>query len=204
MKKLLLKTLPALALLAAAAPAQAVDWTLLGDALVTGGTLTLTTAYTADGDAPLNVSGNPAVWIDTLELAAGLPFHALDLLDEAAYEGSLASQSFAVHAGDTLRFNYSFSTQETLFQDRAFMVLNGNLVTLATRSSPAPGTPFTWTFGSSGTATLALGVVDTGDFNGVSRLTLSNLTLTPVPEPASWLLMLAGAGLLARRQLRVR
>ena len=202
MKNLLIKTLPALALLAAAAQAQAADPTLLGDVLAANGTYTLTTAFNADDDAPFNISGSPAAWIDTLELAAGVPFHTLDLPDEPAYEGSLASQTFAVQAGDTLSFSWSFSTQETLFQDQAFVVLNGQLVTLATRGSATPGVhSFSRTFDTGGTVTLAFGVVDTGDFNGVSTLTVSGVTLAPVPEPASWALLLAGAaGLAALRR----
>lgn len=202
--KNLLKTLPALVLATAAAQAHA-DWTLLGDVLATtGGNFTLTTAFNADDDAPFNISGQPAAWIDTLELAAGLPFHALDLTDEPAYEGSLAKQSFTVQAGDTLSFNFSFSTQETLFQDRAFAVVGGQLFTLATRSGSTPGVHgFSHTFASSGTVTLAFGVVDTGDFNGVSTLAVSDVTLAPVPEPAGWALWLAGAaGLAATRRLR--
>jgi opacity protein-like surface antigen len=203
MKNLLLKTLPALALAASATAAQAADPTLLGDVLAAGGSYTLTTAFNADDDAPFNISGSPAAWIDTLELAAGLPFHALDLGDEPAYEGSLVSQSFAVQAGDTLGFSWSFSTQETLFQDQAFVVLNGQLITLATRSNPGTvPAAFSHTFTSSGTATLAFGVVDTGDFNGVSTLAVSNVTLAPVPEPASWLMALAGLGLLSTRLRR--
>jgi MYXO-CTERM domain-containing protein len=205
MKNLLRKTLPALALAAAATAAQAADPTLLGDVLAANGGFTLTTAFNADDDAPFNLSGSPAVWIDTLELAAGLPFHALDLLDEPAYEGSLARQSFAVQAGDILSFSWSFGTQETLFQDRAFVVLNGQLVTLATRGSATPGVQsFSHTFGSSGTATLSFGVVDTGDFNGVSTLTVSSVTLAPVPEPAGWALWLAGVAGLATLRRRAQ
>jgi len=205
MKNLLKTTLPALALLAAT-HAHA-DWTLLGDVVSTaGGSFTLTTAFNADADAPFNLSGSPAAWIDTLEVAAGLPFHALDLPDEPAYEGSLARQTFSVQAGDTLSFNFSFSTQETLFQDRAFAVLDGQLFTLATRSGNTPGVhSFSYTFTSSGSATLAFGVVDTGDFNGVSTLAVSGVTLAPVPEPAGWALWLAGAaGLAALRRMRQR
>jgi hypothetical protein len=205
MKNLLLKTLPALALAAAATAAQAADPTLLGDVLAANGSYTLTTAFNADADAPFNISGSPAAWIDTLELAAGLPFHALDLGDEPAYEGSLVSQTFVVQAGDTLSFSFSFGTQETLFQDQAFAVLNGQLFTLATRASATPGTAtFSHTFASSGTATLAFGVVDTGDFNGVSTLAVSNVTLAPVPEPASWALLLAGAAGLAGLRRRAQ
>lgn len=140
-------------------------------------------------------------------MSAGLAFHALDLPDEPACEGSLAKQTFTVQAGHTLSFNFSFGTQQTaLFQDRAFAVLNGQLFTLATRSASTPGVHgFSHTFTGSGTATLAFfwGGVDTGDFNGVSTLSVSDVSLAPVPEPASWTLWLGGvAGPAALRRVR--
>jgi hypothetical protein len=43
-------------------------------------------------------------------------------------------------------------------------------------------------------------MVDTGDYLGVSTLDVSALQISPVPEPASALLLLAGtAALLSRR-----
>ncbi len=186
----------------AAGPTPA-GWSLLGDALNVAGALTLTTAYT--DETPFNVSGMPAAYIDAVEPAAGVAAYALDGLDEPAYEGSVAAQSFAVQAGDTLSFDWVFTTQETLFQDRAFLVLDGQLITLATRSTaPAGVQGFSHTFGSAGTATLAFGVVDTGDFIGVSQLAVSDLQLAAVPEPATWALWLAAAGVLGACRRRAR
>lgn len=188
----------ALAALLAAAQAHALDWTLLGDVQHTGDALALTTAYDDADEGPFNLSGTAAAWIDQVEAAAGVAQGALDLPDEPAYEGSLARTTFTVAAGDTLSFNWSFSTLETLFQDRAFAVVNGQLFTLATRAGAVPGSgTFSITFASPGTATLALGVVDTGDVLGVSSLNVQNVTLAPVPEPAGWALWLGGAALLA-------
>ena len=188
----------ALAALLAAAQAHALDWTLLGDVQRTGDALALTTAYDDADEGPFNLSGTAAAWIDQVEAAAGVAQGALDLPDEPAYEGSLARTTFTVAAGDTLSFNWSFSTLETLFQDRAFAVVNGQLFTLATRAGAVPGSgTFSITFASPGTATLAVGVVDTGDVLGVSSLNVQNVTLAPVPEPAGWALWLGGAALLA-------
>ncbi|MBL8307823.1 MAG: PEP-CTERM sorting domain-containing protein [Rubrivivax sp.] len=186
----------------AAGPTPA-GWSLLGDTLNASGVLTLTTAYT--DEAPFNVSGAPAAFIDAVEPAAGVAAYALDGADEPAYEGSVASQSFVVQAGDTLSFDWAFTTQETLFQDHAFVVLDGQLITLATRSTaPAGVQGFSHTFSGAGTATLAFGVVDTGDFLGVSQLVVSDVQLAAVPEPATWALWLAGAGLLGAGRRRAR
>lgn len=188
----------ALATLLAAAQAHAIDWTLVGDVQRSGDAVALTTAFNDADEGPFNLSGSPAAWIDQVEAAAGVAPGALDIPDEPAYEGSVARTTFTVAAGDTLSFNWSFATQETLFQDRAFAVVNGQLFTLATRAGAVPGSgSFSITFASPGTATLAVGVVDTGDVLGVSSLSVQNVTLAPVPEPAGWALWLGGAALLA-------
>ncbi len=203
----------ALALLAGTAQAQVstaslAGWTVLGDVVAQAGRLVLTTAYAQPGDAdqPFNLSGNPAVDVAVLEAAAGVPAYALDLPEpEYAREGSLVRQSFAVSAGDTLSFNFSFTTLEDLFQDRAFVVLNGQVLTLATRSAPGvPDTLFSYTFASAGMATLSVGVVDTGDFYGVSTLSVGNLGVTAVPEPATWAMWLGGLVLMGTAVRRHR
>jgi hypothetical protein len=215
MKSLITHLALAAALAAGAAGAQAqattaslAGWTTLGDAVAQAGAISLTTAY-LDGftDQPLNLSGNSAAYISLVEAGAGLPAYALDLaFPDDGQEGSLVAQSFAVAAGDTLSFTWSFSTVEDVFQDHAFAVVNGTLFTLATRSAPGLASQaFSFTFTGAGTATLALGVVDTGDVLGVSTLTLSNLAVTAaVPEPATPLLWLAGLGLLGAAARRRR
>ena len=193
----------ALALLAGGAQAQAnttslAGWTVLGDVIAQAGAIKLTTAY-LDGftDQPQNLSGTSAAYISQVEAAAGVPALALDLPEpEYGEEGSVIAQSFAVAAGSKLTFSWSFSTVEDLFQDRAFAVVNGQIFTLATRSAPGLATQtFSYTFAAAGLAKLALGVIDTGDVLGVSTLSVRNLTVTAVPEPTSWALLLAGLGL---------
>jgi len=175
-------------------------WSVLGDVVAAGGAITLTNAYAMPGDpdAPFNLSGTDAADIAAIEAGAGLPAYALDLSDvEVGTEGSLVSQSFAAQAGDTLSFSWQFTTLETDFEDHAFAVLNGELITLATRSAPtAAAQPFSVVLAQGGTVTLAFGVVDTTDFIGVSSLSVSELVLTPVPEPGPALLWLAGLGVL--------
>jgi hypothetical protein len=204
------KTLAALAAAAAlgAAPlahAQAdtgslAGWSVLGDVVAAGGAITLTNAYAMPGDpdAHFNLSGTGAAGIAAIEAGAGLPAYALDLSDtEVGTEGSLVSQSFAAQAGDRLSFRWQFTTLDADFEDHAFAVLNGELITLATRSAPATAAqPFSIVIAQGGTVTLAFGVVDTTDFIGVSSLGVSDLVLSPVPEPGAALLLLSGLGLL--------
>jgi len=202
-----------LALIGNAAHAQvATDslagWSVFGDAISQAGTITLTTAYLdGDSDQPSNLSGNSAADIGTLEGAAGVAIYGLDLSpEEYGTEGSLVGQSFAAAAGDTLSFDWSFSTLETLFQDRAFVVIDGEVVTLATLRAPGAATQsFSYTFAQTGTATLSFGVIDTVDYLGVSSLSVSNLQLvSAVPEPATTALMLAGLGLVGAVTARTR
>lgn len=202
-----------LALLAGSAAAQAgtgslAGWAVLGDVVSQTGAIVLTTAYAATGDPdqPFNLSGNSAADIALVEAAAGVPAYALDLPEpEYGREGSLVTQSFAVAAGDTLRFRFTFSTQEAFFQDHAFVVLNGQVLTLATRNFPGlPNAGFEHTYTAAGVATLGFGVVDTGDYLGVSTLSISELSVTAVPEPATTALWLAGLGLVGAAARRRR
>ena len=221
--KPLVATLGLLALFSGNLHAQAATtaltgWTVLGDVASNGTTLSLTTAFLdggASGDAPANLSGESAVGIDLLEAAAGVPVYGLDLSDtQAGTEGSLASQSFTVLAGQTLSVDWSFATLETgmqspVIEDRAFVVIDGVVTTLATYSAPGAGTQsFSRTFAQGGSVALAFGVIDTDDYLAVSALTIGNLQLAPVtavPEPVTSVLLLAGLGVIgtvARRRHR--
>lgn len=198
MKQLL--TLAALAVPFGVAQAA---WTTTGDAVDDGTTVTLTTAWLAPGDpdAPFNLSGSPAADIARVEAAAGVAPYALDLGDAAATEGSLAWQTLAVSAGDTLSFSWAFASADTDFGDHAFAVLGGQVFTLATGPASASGS-FGHVFAQGGTLSFAVGVVDVVDVLCVSTLAVTDLALTPaVPEPGSLALMLAGgAALWARRR----
>jgi PEP-CTERM motif len=145
---------------------------------------------------------NPQDNVSTLEAAAGVPLYGLDLSqDDYATEGTLAWQIITLAAGDTLRFNYSFSTQEGTLppsqKDHAFVVLGGQVFTLATAVNPPVGTyGFVYQAPTAATLRLAFGVVDTTDFIGATSLSISNVSVAPIPEPTSAALLLAGLGLL--------
>jgi len=200
-------------------------WDTLGDVSVQSpNTLVLTSALDATDDlgGSFNFSGAPAQMalnVGGVEEFAGLSIGALNGvnpgLDEAA-EGSVARQMFSVQAGDTLSLSWQLLTNEQgpdAKSDLGFLVLNGTLFELALAPNAtgagalgfAAGTgwsTFTHTFTQSGLASLALGVVDRGDFVTTSALAVQNVSITPVPEPRTWALVLGGAAVLlaARRR----
>ena len=179
-----------------------VGWDVLGDAVSQNGAITVTTAFLdGAGDEAHNLSGKSAEYISDVEAAAGIAPLALDLpVDHFGTEGSVVSQSFMAAAGETLSFDWSFATFETKYLDHAFVVIDGQLFTLATTAQPGASLQsFSYSFAQGGPATLAFGVIDTDDVDGVSSLRISNLQLVtaPVPEPQTYALMLAGLGVLA-------
>lgn len=178
-------------------------WTVTGDAVAAAGAITLTSAYFADGDpdTPFNLSGRAAADIAGVEAAAGVAAYALDLAaPDFGTEGSVVVQQFQASAGQQLSFTWTFGSGETLFEDHAFAVINGQVFTLATRSQPGNGPQTFGTLLAAGPVTLALGVIDTGDVLGVSTLTVSALQVSAVPEPAPALLLAGGLALLAWRR----
>jgi hypothetical protein len=192
----------------------AIGWSVLGDTLISGSTVRLTTAYTPDEAG--NLSGSNPVGYAALTGAAGIGGTALDLAGEEVTEGSLASQSFSVLAGQKLSFSWTFSTSDAspanAAIDHAFAVIDAQVFTLATRASPGLATQtFSYTPASPGTVSLSLGVADTLDVSGVSTLTISNVQVSAlaVPEPATLTLWLAGLGVLGcaarvRRQAKAQ
>jgi hypothetical protein len=205
----LLAAAAGLALTALGAQAQTgpvvitVGWASLGDVLISGSTLKLTTAY-APGEAG-NLSGSNPVDYAALTSAAGLGGTALDLPGEEVTEGSLASQSFSLLTGQSLSFSWSFATSDnspaTSSIDHAFAVINSQVYTLATRAMPGlAAQTFNYIPVAAGTFKLSLGLADTLDYNGVSTLSVSNVQVSalavPVPEPATAMMWLAGLGVL--------
>jgi hypothetical protein len=187
------------------------SWSVLGDVLATSSTARLTTASLLfEDDFPavagtFNISGTSAAdnISGSLESFAGLTNGALG---SDAFEGSALKQTFNVNAGDTLSFGWKFLTNEGTQPDYAFVVINGVASTLVTTAAATiPSSPLTWetvsgvfshSFASASTVTLAVGVVDIGDYNATSELRINDVALAPIPEPETYALLLAGLGLL--------
>ncbi len=198
-------------------------WNSIGDVGIRADGAFLTTANAGgiDNDASLNFTGNSAVPGAFIETTLFFPAGALDP-DNAggilAIEGSLLYRDFTVQAGQILRFDYIFYSNE-LSADFAFVLFDALRTDLESQPRLAPadygydyatGAKFFSSAPASETRTvrLAIGIIDIGDENGASALRVDNITLTAVPEPASFA-TLAGLTALAltagrRRQNRRR
>jgi hypothetical protein len=190
-------------------------WSTAGDVSVASGVATLTTASVLfEDDSPatagaFNFSGTAAVDnVSALELFAGVAAGTFDPNPASgvfAYEGSIISQGFTALAGDTLTFDWKFLTNEGAQPDYAFVLIDGNLTTLAntinaTLSSgifaleTASGT-FSYTFSNPATGLVSFGVLDVNDFGVTSALQIDNVAVTAIPEPATYGLLAASAAL---------
>lgn len=192
-----------------------------GDALALSETsLFMTTALddTDDDGMNFNFSGMAPLFAGgDLEAVAGHPAGEYDISRfdgsaSMATEGSVyVLKNVSVAAGDTLSFDWTFYTNEpetgALADAAYFSVLNSTTALLANAADgltgdaglsgfrAATGGVYTYTFLSSNVVDLVFAVVDTDDYTVSSALAVNNLTITPVPEPRDWMLMLAGLGL---------
>lgn len=195
-------------------------WNIAGDvSALDNQTLLLTTAYDAadDGGASAVVGSGaiPAQQSRGVEELAGLSVGGLDTtidgVAQLATEGSVASRTLWFQAGDTLSFRWQLLSNEdplTGLPDLAFVSIGGQLVELGTPQianlQGASGfqhgsgwQTFTHTFTDTGPVTLAnielaFGVVDRGDNSVSTALAIQGVTVTAVPEPTTWGLLISG------------
>lgn len=198
MKTPLLLTGVAATLLALAGQSQAQSanfntWTAAGDVLVGSATAARLSTANLDLDET-RLSGSSALQFDALELALGL---AAGTLAADTFEGSGLALNFSVAAASTLSFNWTLASSDTFdagFADRSFMVVDGSqILPLGTLAAGPVGGSVNITFSTLGSHALAFVVMDVNDATGVSTLSLSDLSVSAVPEPASWALLLSGA-----------
>ena len=177
-----------------AAPVDLRTFAPLGNTLVKSASAKLTTAFT-DEDPPPGSTGSA---LDINDLEPRLMVIA-GTLGGNAYEGSALQQTFTASENTNVSFNWTLSTNnfDANFVDFAFALIDNRLVVpLAYAASTEVAGLFNYLYGA-GTHTLAFGVVDIGDYVGVSTLTVSELNFTSnaVAEPGTWTLLLAGLGI---------
>ena len=137
-------------------------------------------------------------------------------------QGSAIKTSISVNAGDTLKFDYNFlsnedSSQPLFGNDLAFFSLDNQLIDLAIFTDVEPSLAasatffsretnyqeYSHTFASAGDFILGFGVVDGNETGGDSGLLVDNIRIesqpdvVSVPEPLSLLGTLAAIGLVA-------
>ncbi len=114
---------------------------------------------------------------------------------------STLSQTFTLQAGQTLTGFAGFKANDYLpFDDSAYLAINGshlldwNVGSVGDYGSSG-WTSFSFTAATAGDYTLELGVANHGDNSFPSTAVLDNVSLSAVPEPASWAMMLGGFGM---------
>ena len=173
-----------------------------------------------EDDAPLgngfnNNSGTPSVDLSFSNNLAGVSVGSLDI-GGFSYEGSALRQDFMATAGDqlTVKFDWAFLSADSTNVDYGFVAINDAVVSFVNTNSNPLASSFTGSFGdfgaanwvfsqnsytytaaSSGLVSLVIGVVDIGDYLGTSELRIDNVSVSAVPEPETYAMLLAGLGL---------
>ena len=165
-------------------------WTTVGDVLLNSdGSALITTAAVDSGETP--ASGSSALLFDALEPALQL---APGALPGDSYEGSGLLLQTQLAAPVRISFNWTLSTDsfDAGYRDRAFVAVDGQLVGELGEVQPfALNGSYSLTL-SAGSHSVALGLFDVNSTDLVSRLAISGLTVSPVPEPGTYALMLGG------------
>jgi hypothetical protein len=164
-------------------------WTTTGDTGLVDNVAFTTNAVAlgTDDASNQNISGVDPVF--DLEEFVGLSPGGFSNAGFDVSEGSALKQSFSLSVGETFSFSWEYLTND-LFEDFAFLVLDGDLMSLADFSTAVAGGSYGFSHALAGmyisapalvdgTVTLALGVADTGDFSTSSALRVPSIT---VPE----------------------
>lgn len=165
--------------------------------------------------------------VDLLHISSGFALQdfATSLLGSSGggvpVTASGMAQSFTANAGDVLSFNWNYLTDETHISvppplqlpDFSLLVLDGEMIALGTAlqaTLDASSRGFhtqsgTQTFSRmltmTGTHTIGFGVFNTFDGDVASGMFVDNVSVAPVPEPSTLLLMLVpGLALLIWRR----
>lgn len=144
------------------------------------------------------------------DIASFLGISPTQLEDVAAYTatgGSAAKAMINAKAGDILNFDWFFQAGDYLpFNDFSFWTISNTANLLAdivgVGNYGSTSGSQSYTFGTTGTYTLGFGVLDSTDTALDSYVSVSNVTTTSVPEPATVAGLLAVGTLLATTKKR--
>jgi PEP-CTERM motif len=182
-------------------------WSTTGPTAVVGangfGTLTISPyggVYQASLSSQLN---NFPSYASDLDAFLGLTSGTLEGM--SATNGSAIKQTVTVDAGDVLTFQWYFATSDYVpYNDFGFVTIDGVLTILDTTATLGnidgffTGTgyqSFSYAFGTAGTYTIGLGVVNAVDEGMESRLYADDFSIASsadspaVPEPSSLILL---------------
>jgi hypothetical protein len=103
-----------------------------------------------------------------------------------AIEGSAIQTILNVMAGDKFSFNWNFQTFDTDNIDRAFIAINNVINPKASNTAITltGNSPFSYSFATTGSYRVAIGIVDVRDAFSSSILTVNRADLTSIPTPA--------------------
>lgn len=165
------------------------------------------------------ISNSSSISSSSIESFLGLQPGSLNAVGNGnVTTGSAIKQPFAAQAGDVLSFDWKFGTNDYFpFNDFSFVSIVSSVTKLAdvvslkgtafnTNFAETPFTTFSFTIPTTDTYTLGLGAVNVTDSAVESTLRVNNVKLTPVPEPASVIGLLAfgafgaGSSMLKRKQ----
>jgi len=155
-------------------------WSSTGNVAPTPGANTTTTVLYTDSPIPGGATTDATSGAFQSFLGIGAADLDLPPFDDA-FEGS--ALQLAVNPGDSVTLDWVFLPQNSTELDYAFTVFNGTVSNLA---STIGGGTFSQTFASAGL--FSIGIVDIGDIEGDSTLSLTNAQYDPaaaaIPTPA--------------------
>ncbi len=208
-----------------ATPSQAASidfstWQIFGDVTTPGlGQTNLSNDGLVGDDFPVtsgtfSFSGIPAGdAFGSLQSFLGVSSDTLDI-NGFAWEGSAIKSTYIAQAGEKLNFNWNFLTNESTYNDFAFLVVDNTVTKLADFTNATNGSSFfnqetgvnsfSYTFNSSGNYTIALGVVDLDDPGVTSAFKVSNANIQAVPESGTILGLLVSLGFSTPMARRLR
>ena len=158
--------------------------------------------FTPNGGGVYDMTTGTGSVNDTgIESFVGLVAGTLDTLQpKNARHGSALMDTITISTGDIFSFDWAWTSNESsnsFYNDFAFtsLSLDGAVVIADTYTPDGTTGSFSWTATTSGMLTYGVGVMDAYDYYVSSYLTVSNISVGPIPNPEPTTLLLMGVGI---------